>query len=356
MTRGDAYADSQISELSRSVSELRQQLRKLETGLGRLQAQHEKLQAGLRDAEQKTVAAERDIMAIDDTLSSALPARPPTFDELRDGWQAPAFDPEDPPEPRWEDYAPGPQGSLRLPGWAGRRERKEADALARYETAASQYAEKQRALKERWAVAVARNSVVERMRTSFAAGAPEAIEWFVQEALERSKYPDWYPREDRQYKVAYRAGSGEVLVELTLPPALVIPTARRYYYDADGAVCRKVSRPRAEIGRRYASLIASVALRTASEVFAATAQHPGAVRTVSLNGRARGTDVAPGEESRPHLVSMSVQREPFGDLALALVQPLTCITNLNARISPDPLAPTAIQPLTPFPPPDPPIN
>ena len=52
-------------------------------------------------------------------------------------------------------------------------------------------------------------------------------------------------------------------------------------------------------------------------------------------------------ESRPHLVSVSVQRDPFGDLALARVQPLACLANLNGRISSDPLAPTAIEPLAP---------
>jgi restriction system protein len=357
---GDAYADSQISELSRGVSELRQQLRRLESKYGELARQHEALKAGWRDAEKKTATAELTLMAIDDILSSALPVRPPTFDELRDGWRSPAIDPEDPaaatPEPRWEDYAPKPPRGLGLPGMAGRHERKTAAARAEYEKAVSQHAEEQRALWERWAVAVARNSVVETMRTSFAAGAPEAIEWFVREALERSTYPDWYPREDRQYKVAYQPDSGEVFVELALPSAPVIPAVRRYYYDAGRAVCRELPRPRAEIRRRYAGLIASVALRTASEVFAATAQHPGAVRTVSLNGRARGTDAAPNEESRPHLVCLSVQRDPFGDLALALVQPLVCLASLNARISPDPLAPTAIEPLAPFPPPDRPTD
>jgi restriction system protein len=354
---GDAYADSQISELSRDVSELRQQLRRLENKYGELASQHEALKAGWRDAEKKTATAELDIMAIDEILSNALSARPPAFDELRDSWRPPAIDPEDPaaakPEPRWEDYAPKPPRGIGLPGMAGRHERKTADARARYEKAVSQHAEEQRALWERWAVAVARNSVVEAMRTSFAAGAPEAIEWFVREALERSTYPDWYPREDRQYRVAYRPDSSEVFVELALPPAAVIPAVRRYYYDANRAACRELPRPRAEIRRRYAGLIASVALRTASEVFAATAEHPGAVRAVSLNGRARGTDVAPGTESRPHLVSMSVQRDPFGDLALALVEPRACLANLDARLSPDPLAPTAIQPLAPFPPPDP---
>jgi restriction system protein len=350
---GDAYTGSQVSELSHRVSALSQQLRSLETELRKLQAQHEKLRAGMREAEKKTAAAERDIGAIDDMLSSAIPARPPTFDELGDNWRAPAFDPGDPPEPRWEDYAPGPQGSLRLPGWAGRRARKEADALARYETAVSQYAEKQRARQERWAKAVTRNTRVESMRTSFAAGAPEAIEWFVQETLERSTYPDWYPADDRRYRVAYRPDSGEVFVELELPPAPVIPAVRRYYYDADKAACRELPRPRAEIRRRYAGLIASIALRTASEVFAATTQHPVAVRTVSVNGRARGRDVAAGDESRPHLVCMSVQREPFGDLALAFRQPLGCLADCDARISPDPLALTAIQPFAPFPSPSP---
>jgi restriction system protein len=125
------------------------------------------------------------------------------------------------PEPRWEEYAPRPPRAISFPGAAGRHNRKIAAARAEYEAAVSRYAEQRRALQERWAKAVARNSLVERMSTSFADGTPEAIEWFVKEALERSKYPDWYPGKDRHYKVAYRPDSGEVVVELELPPAAV---------------------------------------------------------------------------------------------------------------------------------------
>lgn len=37
------------------------------------------------------------------------------------------------------------------------------------------------------------NRQVEEMQTAYAEGAPEAVSWFVLQALARSEYPGWYP-------------------------------------------------------------------------------------------------------------------------------------------------------------------
>jgi restriction system protein len=194
----------------------------------------------------------------------------------------------------------------------------------------------------------ARNAEVESMRSAFAAGDPEAVGWFVREALERSDYPDWYPSPRRRYRIACRPEQGDLIVELELPSTGAIPVVRRYEYDEHLAIRLDVPRSHAEITAQYAGLIASVALRTASEALAATAERADTVRTVTVNGRSTGTEAATGQDSRPHLVSVSVTRETLRGLFLARLQPLLCLLTLGARISLDPLAGLAIEPIEDF--------
>jgi hypothetical protein len=104
-----------------------------------------------------------------------------------------------------------------------------------------------------------------------------------------------------------------------------------------------------EISTQYAALIASVALRTASEALAATAESADTARTVTVNGRASGAEAATGQDSRPHLISVSVTRETLKSLFLPRVQPLSSLATLGARLSTDPLAREAIEPIEDFP-------
>lgn len=352
------------------VFDLETDFRKLREKEREQSKQHDVFRAGLGDAAGRTASVEREIAVIDTVVSSAIPFLPPAFDELKDTWQAPAFDPpgnlgtaESAPRP--EDYDPGPPSSvLRLFGLAGWQERRQEDGRAEYEEALEQHGHRE-ALRElelgewharyvngkaeRQATADARNAEVERMRAAFDAGDPEAIGWFVREALERSAYPHWYPARQRQVRAVCRAGRGDVFVELELPPVAVIPPVRRYQYDEHQAVCLPVPRTRDEVGLRYSGLIASVALRTVGEVLAATQPHAGLVRSVTVNGRVRVADPGTGADARPHLLSAVLTREAFAGLKLAGVQPLVCLSSLGARISPDSLAPDEVEPLESYP-------
>jgi hypothetical protein len=73
------------------------------------------------------------------------------------------------------------------------------------------------------------------------------------------------------------------------------------------------------------------------------------VRTVTVNGRATGPEAATGQHSRPHLISVSVTREALAGLFLTHLQPLSCLATLGARMSTDPLARAAFEPIADFP-------
>jgi restriction system protein len=334
--------------------------------------QHEALTAGLLDARRATIAAEAEIAVIDTLLASAPPFRPPAFDELRDRGLVPDFDPGREavaePAPRWQDYDPGPPGLLSRAtvaiGLTGGHERKAEDARKSYLADCEAHRDREllrelrlaerreqydRGVAEVRAAAAARNAEVERMRTAFEAGQAAAIAWFAREALERSEYPVWYPSPHRRYRIACHPDRAAMTVELELPSAADVPAVRRYEYDEQLAERREMPRSRAEISAQYAGLIGCVALRTASEALAATAERADAVRTVTVNGRATGPEAATGQHSRPHLISVSVTREARTGLFLTHVQPLSCLATLGARMSTDPLARAAVEPIDDFP-------
>ena len=234
-------------------------------------------------------------------------------------------------------------GLGRLLSVTPRPARRMAEARARFEAAQAEHerreSERRRALaaaKARYdrkvtqerAKAVARNAYVTSRQSAFAAGAAEAVQWFVDCVLRASKYPDGFPRE---YQVAYRPEHREVAVDFELPPRRVVPGARAYRYVKARDVIEPVPRQDSEISQCYERLVSCIALRTLHEIFGATPAD--VVQAVAFTGRAGTVDPATGKPLRPELVSVSAERSCFDGLVLAAVDPVACLARLNAPVS-----------------------
>ncbi len=339
----------------------REQARLLKEQEKVLRQQH--LESQQQAADAKTAAVDRQIAAIDEVLTRILPLAPLSFDRLKVVPKLPSFDPGPlaiaHPAPDWNQYAPiAPGGLNRLFGGAARHERQTAEARSRFEADLSDYRQREdqrqrelasaktehdRKVANTRSKAAAENAVIEARRAAFAVGDAEAVEWFVGQVLDASRYPDGFPR---QYQVAYRPENRDVVVEFELPPQQVVPTVRGYRYVKARDVIEPLPRPENEIKRRYARLIACVALRTLHEIFAAT---PGdVVEAVVFNGRVSTIDRATGKPVRPHLLSVSAERAAFAELVLAAVEPAACLKRLNALVSPNPFDMEAVEPFIAF--------
>ena len=311
--------------------------------------QQEHLASRQREAEEQTAAVEERMKALGEVLTSVLPQRPLTFERLLATPRIPPFDPgplgSALPAPDPDDFAAAPATGLsRFLGAGARQARQVAEARARFEAAQAEHqrqeAERRQALAvakakydrkvtEERAKAAARNAYVTSRQSAFAAGDPEAVQWFAGCVLRVSRYPDGFPRE---YQVAYDPENRDVTVDLEFPPRSVVPAVRAYRYVKARDAVEPVPRQESEITHSHERLVACVALRALHEIFGALPAE--LVQAVTLTGWVSSVDRATGTPVRPRLLALRAERPVFGALVLDAVDPVACLDRLTTLVSP----------------------
>ncbi|MGN6484250.1 MAG: restriction endonuclease [Thermomicrobiales bacterium] len=187
------------------------------------------------------------------------------------------------------------------------------------------------------------NADVERLRSSFSAGDPAAIDEYFGLVLTKSIYPDTFPREHR---VQYMPESRQLVVEQELPTIKVVPTEKLVRFIKTRDEMTSTARPAKEVRATYANVIAQLALRTLHEVFEADAGTY--VDTVVFNGMVSQLDPATGNMQRPCVITVRTTRDVFLQINLAHVDPMMCLRNLKASVSRTPEELTPVRPILDF--------
>lgn len=112
--------------------------------------------------------------------------------------------------------------------------------------------------------------------------------------------------------------------------------------DCDGGLVSLADR-----NRLYQLIIAQMTLRTLRCIFAA--DRGGLVTAVACNGYVDIINRATGQPAHECLVSVNVDRDLFGGLDLAMVDPLDCLTHLHAKVSKTPEKYQPVQPIIEYP-------
>jgi restriction system protein len=288
----------------------------------------------------------------------------PSFESFKRTFQPPPFDPEglDLPEadPDFADVAPQPPGVVgRMLGGTSRYERELAAAHSEHERRVAQHtqaeAERQRRLTELRVeheqqltsmeeVTRQHNAEVDQFERDFYIGDPEAVAQYFTLVLDAAVYPAGFPHRSR---IMYRPEPRELVIDYELPAQDVVPDIRGYRYIQKRDALEPVSRPATEIKERYASVIAQVALLTLRHVFAVDV--PGLIECTTFSGYVQAKDKATGQPIKPYLISVSSTRERFADLALADLDPVTCVKqHLGALVSPHPYDLESVRPVVDF--------
>lgn len=185
------------------------------------------------------------------------------------------------------------------------------------------------------------NQKIERYKQDFAAGKPKAIEEYFALVLEKSAYPEGFPKTST---VTYAAGAKGLRIEIALPAIDVIPAVKSWTYDKIRDEVAPIARPRKRRRRLYASVLAQLSLRTVHEVF--TADRSNKIDSIAFDGYVDGINPSSGQPGRFNLVALSITRQQFDRLDLSQVEPRACLNGLNARLSSKPDQLLAVPPMT----------
>lgn len=188
-----------------------------------------------------------------------------------------------------------------------------------------------------------RDAELDDFKSAYYSGESDAIISYCTMVLESSDYPDDIPR---RFSLAYTQHSRQLVVEMELPTAEIIPveTEYRYVKSTDRITAR--TRKDAEIREIYQNVIASIALRTIHELIEADrAYHIGAL---CFNGYVHTVDPATGRDIQPHLISVRTTPEKFEQIDLARVDKRICLKNLGAQVSSRPDEAQPVRPIVEF--------
>jgi restriction system protein len=217
---------------------------------------------------------------------------------------------------------------------------REPEVVAAYNRAAQEYNARLKAAKQDYlrgrnefiAQQKAHNDAILAFRSRYEAGSAEAVERYVQMALEKSSYPDGIAGEP---DVQFDEPSKTLVVNFRLPGPGDVPNVLEYKYVATRKSVKPVEMKQKDFEAYYDDVLHQIALRTVHEVF--VADYAARVEAVVYNGWVGGIDGKTGKPFTSCILSCEVSRKQYTELDLSRVSPKECVRSLKG-ITAGPLA------------------
>lgn len=200
-----------------------------------------------------------------------------------------------------------------------------------------------------------RNEEVNKLKIAYENRDPSAVATYNEIVLERSQYPSLekfkylcYTYEEQnlftqKFKVIYLPDSQQLVIDYQLPTAKIIPTLTQVKYVEDTDEIQGVTIKATEIKAIYQDILAAIALRSIHEVFQADQGHH--INLVVFNGFVEKVDPVTKKHLHCYLISVKVTKDSFQTLNLSNIDTLTCLENLAAHFSSEPMEMQPIQPI-----------
>lgn len=187
------------------------------------------------------------------------------------------------------------------------------------------------------------NQEIHELESSYKTGDPNAVNAYCSMVLERSEYPDDFPKEFRN---AYIPESKELIVEYELPHKNIVPTTNEYRYVKTKDTIEEKTKKSSIVKEIYQDLVSAICLRTIHELF--EADQGNHLDVVVFNGFVNDIDPSTGKDIRPCLISIRTTKDKFQEINLAKIDKKACLRNLGAQVSPRPDELMAVKPIIEF--------
>jgi restriction system protein len=320
-------------------------------------------------AEQKTAQAQATLHALQGILHDSLSASHHfEWSELKTPFTArmppePKIQaiPERPTSPKDPGEEPNERDEKYRPGWLSlffpsmkrkAHERFEQDhfewekavkALERYPALLKEWEEETRRVREqndrlqtKWKSEIAawkkrkrqhetdQEARVSAFKEAVASGERSAVEEFFSIVLERSDYPEYFPRE---FAIAFNPVTKILVCDYQLPSPGALPTLKEVTYVKSRKALVEKHLSKKESEAMYDSVVYQTCLRTIHELF--SADEFGVLDLVTFNGWVRDVDRGTGKDINPCILSLQVSRQVFEEIDLPRVDPKACFKTLK---------------------------
>jgi restriction system protein len=228
-----------------------------------------------------------------------------------------------------------------------RRRREFEEAIERYADELADYERRERDRSARLALRMEQHerlardaraaaaSEAKRIEDGIDVGDAASIEEFARLAIEHLALPDGVALSP---KAAYRPDPRELVVDIRLPDVTVVPAEKSVKYVRAHRAFTVKDRSQTELANIYRGILAQLPLCVLHSLFAAF--DGDVLDSATVNGILPAVDRATGRPNERNLVSVTTSRATFGTLVLDAVEldPVLCVRELGAKLSPHPLA------------------
>ena len=243
-----------------------------------------------------------------------------------------------------------------------RKRSKESDAKQKFDVLYSDWQRECRLIKEQYESSVSRfndaqaaweqrriahserqqaqHHEIETLRAAYLEADKAAVEYFVEEVLSNSPYPDSFPQ---GLNIDFKPSNFTLGIDFELPDVRALPTIREVKFVASRSELQAVAVTESWRKATYDRVLYQIALRTLYEVWISE-EHP-IVGTIVFNGWV--TSISPATGTSVHVCVLSVQakREDFLRLDLTQVDPKACFRSLKGVASSKLIELTPIRPI-----------
>jgi restriction system protein len=165
---------------------------------------------------------------------------------------------------------------------------------------------------------------VSAFKEAVASGERSAVEEFFSIVLERSDYPEYFPRE---FAIAFNPVTKILVCDYQLPSPGALPTLKEVTYVKSRKALVEKHLSKKESEAMYDSVVYQTCLRTIHELF--SADEFGVLDLVTFNGWVRDVDRGTGKDINPCILSLQVSRQVFEEIDLPRVDPKACFKTLK---------------------------
>ena len=168
------------------------------------------------------------------------------------------------------------------------------------------------------------NDEVDRLKSAWLNGEPEAIVEHSSIVLENSKYPDIF---QKNFDLQYSEDDKTLLVEYQLPDPKNIPNVKVIRFVSSTGELKETHISQKESRELYDSVCYQICLRTIHEVLEADSPHH--ISHVVFNGIIDTVDQSTGNDIVATIMSLIVEKDEFVALNLDRLDPKACFKSLK---------------------------